>query len=89
MPQMLLERISVADEEGTVRRFDYYLTVERMTGGLCPWESYGIRVEEQGGGCAFIRGVTCSRARIRELAELVIHHRVTPLSLADVVADWL
>lgn len=78
-----------ADQEGVLRCFHYFLTVDQEeTPRLC-CENYGVRITEDSGGDASIPGITTSASRIDELMTLLVDNRVGPAGLADVVADWL
>lgn len=90
MRELFLKRISIEDEQGRTRRFDYSILIDEMDVGPFSCESYGLQVKEQGSGeiCS-VPHITTSISRIDELCELVLEGRVTPLTLADVVSDWL
>ena len=49
---------------------------------------YGILVEGVGDR-EVIHGITASRLRIQTLLERLVRGRVTPVSVRDVVEDWL
>ena len=51
-------------------------------------ESYGI-LAESGGERAAVPNITVSQRRIQALAEVLMRGAVTPLTLRDVVDDWL
>ena len=38
---------------------------------------------------AAVHNITCSIARIDELSERIVRNAVTPLTLQDVISDWL
>ena len=57
-------------------------------GGLC-CESYGIKVTGPDGDSQAVPNITVSVGRIDELAELVRRNQVSPVTLRDVVEDWL
>lgn len=89
MRDLFLGRTELTDDSGQLRRYEYYVTVDEteVNGVFCG--NYGIRVEEQGGEAAAVRGITCSASRIDELAELILRNKVTPITLGDVIADQL
>lgn len=90
MRELFLGTLTLADEAGERRGYDYYITIDEMEVGSCVWESYGIGVtQKEGGERAAVRNVTCSGRRIHELGRLVMEGGVTPVTLRDVVEDWL
>lgn len=84
----LLEEM-VQDEMGKNRQFEYYLLIEEidMMGLFC--EYYGVAVEEKNGDLVEIRGITMKQERIEELITLLSFHKVSPITLGEVVEDWL
>ena len=90
MKELFLKQLSVEDEQGRVRIYDYTILIDEMDAGPFFCESYGLQVREKGSGeiCA-VPHITTSISRIDELCELVLAGGVTPLTLADVVSDWL
>ena len=89
MRELFLETVELADQAGSVRRFDYSILIGEMDVGAYACESYGVKVAEQGGGQACIENITCSASRIDELSTLLVRGGVTPAALGDVVLDWL
>ena len=89
MRDLFLERLTLVDSEGRLRAYDYYITVDEVNAGCLVCECYGIRIEEEGGLQAAARGITSSLSRIYELTASVLTGKVTPISLADVISDWL
>ena len=89
MRDLFLKNLKLQDEQGGIRSYDYYITIGELDVGRYACESYGIRIEEQGGMQASVDNITCSIARIDELSELILRNEVTPVTLADVVSDWL
>ena len=76
-------------DKGEAQGYRYAILVDEMAvGGLC-CESYGIKVTGPDGESAAIANITVSAARIDELAELVRRNQVSPVTLRDVVEDWL
>lgn len=90
MRDLFLKTLRLSDELGTVHSYDYYITIDEMDVGRFACESYGVKiVDRDGGGTAAVPHVTCSQERIDELCQLVVDNGVTPVTLRDVVADWL
>ena len=89
MRELFLETVELADQTGTVRRYDYSILIGEMDVGPYACESYGVRISEQGGGQASVPNITCSASRIDELSGLLARNGVTPTALRDVVLDWL
>ena len=77
------------DDQGRLRQFHYYLTVDlEETSRFC-LENYGVRITEEGGDASALPALTTSASRIDELLTLLVDNLVGPAGLADVVADWL
>ena len=90
MRELFLKSISMEDEQGRTRCFDYSILIDEMDVGPFFCESYGLQVKEQGSGeVGAVPHITTSISRIDELCELVLAGGVTPVTLADVVRDWL
>lgn len=89
MRELFLETVELADQAGTVRRFDYSILIGEMDVGCYACESYGIKIAEQGGEQVCIENITCSASRIDELSGLLVRNGVTPAAVHDVVSDWL
>lgn len=69
--------------------YRYMILVDEMTVGGMSCESYGVRVTGPDGDCAEIPNITVSAGRIDELVDLLRRNQVTPVTLRDVVDDWL
>ena len=69
-----------------MRQVTYYLLAEENLEGT---EQYGVRVESETGDRAEVRKVTISSRSILELMGLLMRNTVTPVSLRDVIEDWL
>ncbi len=69
-----------------MRQMTYYLLAEENLEGT---EQYGVRVESETGDRAEVRKVTISSRSILELMGLLMRNTVTPVSLRDVIEDWL
>lgn len=94
MRVLYVDRRTEADQEGRLYSFDYYLlTEEAEANGTVIGESYGVRITSSAEGTELetssIRNLTSSVQRIHALMELLIRRCVTPVSLSDVVEDWL
>lgn len=90
MRELYVDSRGTEDETGRKRRFDYYILIGEVDTGQFFCESYGIKITqpEEDAACA-IPNITTSAARIDSLLELAMANVVTPVSLSDVVADWL
>ena len=89
MMEMHVATRSVTDEAGQTRTYRYCLLVELIETDRFTCEDYGVRITEEGGDTAAIRGITISAVRIDELLSLLVDHLVGPTALPDVVQDWL
>lgn len=69
--------------------YRYVILVDEMTVGEMSCESYGVRVTGPDGDCAEIPNITVSAGRIDELVDLLRRNQVSPVTLRDVVDDWL
>lgn len=66
---------------------EYYLLVSLLAKDL---EIYGVKiVKQRSGAAASAPGITVSSRRIFHLIDLLSNRIVTPISLADIVEDWL
>ena len=90
MRELQFDSLSLHDENGRQRRYDYSIIIDEMDLGSYSCESYGLQVREPESGlvCA-VPHITCSISRIDELCALVVRHGVSPTTLRDVVNDWL
>ena len=81
----------IFNETGQANWFAYYVVVKETTlGDHFSCENYGVRiVNDKGGEESTISNITTSPRRIDELMELLIRGGVTPITLWDVVEDWL
>lgn len=90
MRELLVDTCQETGEDGRVHGYRYYILVGEMAvkdGLAC--ESYGVKVAGADGQETSIPNITIRAERIDELIELLIRNAVSPLSLPDVVADWL
>lgn len=70
------------------QRFEYYLLAETLgTEEGC--ETYGVKIAGSGGDGDAVRDITVSQGRILCLLSALVKFQVTPVSLRDVVEDWL
>lgn len=77
------------DENGNERAYEYYLLVEEVRAGNFFCEEYGVSVKEKSGEESEIRGITCQKQRVEDLLSLLCEYSVSPVTLGDVLADWL
>lgn len=89
MKELLVDTRRLEDCMGQTREYSYFLLIGEMKIGSLSCEDYGVKIQEAGGDCAAVPDITVSAARIDELITLLIRNTVTPVTLADVVADWL
>lgn len=89
MKELLVDTLSLTDESGRLRNYTYSVLIGEKNVGSFSCEDYGIKIEEAGGDCAVVPDLTVSAARIDELVTLLIRNSVTPVTLADVISDWL
>ena len=75
------------DQEGNLRRFHYFLTINQEETPHFSCENYGVRVAEEGGGEASVAAITTSATRIDELLTLLVDNRVGPAGLAIMIFD--
>lgn len=68
------------------KELNYYLLADELenTG-----ENYGIQVGYANGEADFVRGITFSQNQIMKLLVTLMEQTVTPVTLRDVVEDWL
>ena len=76
MMELKIASRSLTDEAGKLRRLHYFLLVDELEAGSFFCEQYGVKIAEEDGDCAQIRGITTSAVRIEAVLE-------------DVVQDWL
>ena len=82
-----MRELALESPEGCGYR--YAILVDEMAvGGLC-CVSYGVKVTGPDGESEAIPNITVRAGRIDELAELVRRNQVSPVTLRDVVEDWL
>lgn len=90
MRELFLKSIAVEDGQGGTHTFDYAVIVNEMDVGAFACESYGLQIRErESGTVSRVPHITTSVSRIDALCERVLAGAVTPLSLEDVVRDWL
>lgn len=85
-----MRELQIPLPEGAAERYDYSVIIDEMNVGPFSCESYGVKVRERATGYeAVVPHVTTSAARIDELMERLVGHRVSPCNLRGVVEDWL
>ena len=90
MRELYLKTVTMEDEGGKTRIYDYAILVDELGGDSVSVESYGLKITERGSGaCRALPHITASSSRIEELSRLVLAGQVTPVTLYDVVQDWL
>ena len=89
MQEIKVSTRECADQQGRLRRFEYFLLVEEVCVGGFTMENYGVKIKEAGGGSAEIRALTPSQSRIEVFLKLLSDNLVTPVSLGEVTEDWL
>jgi hypothetical protein len=70
----------------------YYVTINDLTDETTgiELEAYGVGITNQERGeTAVVPNVTFSKTAILELAALLSEHLVTPVTIGEVVEDWL
>ncbi len=94
MKEILWDEKELCSDECDILRTEYYLLIEEIQVGdtlLC--ENYGIRLcllhgdhpEES----VAVSCVSPDSKKITKLMDLLIRNLVTPITLADVLEDWL
>ena len=90
MRELFLKSVTMKDAQGRERTYDYSIIIDEMDVGPFACESYGLQIREQERGeVCVVPHITTSISRIDALCELVLAGGVTPLTLEDVVSDWL
>ena len=79
----------VSGEDGTIRKFQYYLIIEQVTSGSFQCENYGVRIVEEGILSSSLPGLTTSAVRIDQLMTMLVDNTVGPVGLEDIILDWL
>lgn len=69
--------------------YRYAILVDEMSVGGLSCESYGVKVIGPDGDWEAVPNITVSTGRIDELAELIRRNQVSPVTLRDVIEDWL
>ena len=77
------------DQEGKIRCFHYFLTIDQEETPHFVCENYGVRIAEENGGVRTLNAITTNASRIDELMTLLVDNAVGPAGLDDVIADWL
>lgn len=81
-----MREIPMAYENGIC----YYLLIQEVLfEGQLLGESYGVKLISEAGEKEEVRSVTVNQRRAFELLDLLVRNGVTPITLWDVVQDWL
>ena len=80
MREILIGKKQIMD-----RQYRYYLLAET---GENDCEYYGVKITD-GREDAALRNITVSQRNIQFLGALLVDFSVTPMTLRDVVEDWL
>lgn len=92
MRQMEICRKGFCPGEAQEQTLVFYVTIDDLTDDAAGilLESYGVGVTIiESGETSVISNVTFSRSRILELVNKLADHLVTPVTVSDVVDDWL
>lgn len=88
--ELFVDTVTVEDETGSTRCWDYLILIHQVEEGAASWESYGIKgVDRQGGQGVVVPHITTNAQRIWELARLLVDHQVSLTHVTDVIEDWL
>lgn len=77
------------DDQGKLRIFHYFLTVDLEGSSRFIMENYGVRITEEDGDACTLPALTTDPSRIDELVSVLVDNLVGPVGLTDVVQDWL
>ena len=80
-----MREILIGEKQIMGRQYRYYLLAE-TTENDC--EYYGVKITD-GGEDTVLRNITVSQRNIQSLGTLLVDFSVTPVTLRDVVEDWL
>lgn len=83
---MLEQRILIEKRQQHEHEMSYYLIIEQLDSSLV---SFGAAIVDQTGNEMCVRGITISEAKIMSFLFVLIQAFVTPVTLRDVVDDWL
>ena len=89
MRELLVDTCQAVGEDGRSRGYRYYILVGEMAVGGLTCESYGVKIVGEDGEQAALPDITIRPARIDQLMELLVRNAVSPVTLRDVVEDWL
>lgn len=92
MRQMEICRKSVRLIEEADHTLIYYVTIDDLTDAATGivLETYGVGISIcESGETAVIPNVTFSKTGILTLIDLLAYHTVTPVTVSDIVDDWL
>lgn len=92
MRELLYSEKEAESEGGERFRFNYYLLTEEISGGKdLLFENYGVKIAspEKEDEALVVKNITMSVRGIERLLKLLSDNFVTPVSLPDVLEDWL
>lgn len=89
MMETIIASQTLTDEEGNQHSFEYCCITRKTMYDETEVTEYGIGITQDRGESIRIPGITSDRTRFEELANLLIRNGVTPISLPDVLEDWL
>lgn len=90
MRELLVDTRWETGEDGRRYGYRYYILVGEMavSGGLA-CESYGVKIVGENGEEAAVPDLTVRPDRIDSLMERLVRGTVSPVTLRDVINDWL
>lgn len=77
--------VCVNQQQVAGRQLCYYLLAEKQK----ERERYGIKIEAEDGEAESVPDVTVSAEGIRRLLDILVRNTVTPVTLRDIIEDWL
>jgi hypothetical protein len=92
MRQMEMYKKNISLSETDVNTVIYFITIDDLKDAATgiELETYGVGITiNESGETEVISNVTFSKSGILSLVALLASHLVTPVSLSDVVNDWL
>ena len=89
MMESIIAAQTLTDEQGRQHNFEYHCIISKAVYEETEVTEYGVRIIQNGGESICIPSITSDRVRFEELTNLLIRNGVTPVSLPDVLEDWL
>lgn len=89
MKEIASKKASLTTASGDPIGLRYAIVAEAEPAGRFICEHYGVLVETDTGERELIPDITTSRTRIEELYGLLYRCGVTPITVRDVLEDWL